>query len=755
MTVETTNSTISYTGNNSVATFAYNFLTYSEDHLFIYLDDVEQTSGFSITGIGDDSGGSVIFDVAPFSGVEVRIDRTVPETQLIEYQEYGPFKAKTNERGLDLGVMIGQQNARDTGRNSSKKMDKRTAAPENNVVIFDDEGNSKDSGATIDGINVTATDRVIPFDTLDEAVNETNPLKIFNGAALNLAGRNTKNDGGGAMWDVVDLSSVTPNTFDIVQCVGIPTLALVLREGGSIFARQVGVVGDGATDDTNALSAALKYRNVVGGEGLKIRTTASIIIENELDFNLAGAEILGETFLDAEPWFYFRHDNINMYGGTFGDGTVGGKPIVIGDYADPEVFYRGFNVHDNLFNIGDITINKGFISGVGRVFELNVYRNRFQSGALLTGNISAVLMQNAGATIDNNTQLSWKIENNISVGIPYLFNNFSSGFAAGVTITNNTIRDGEEALRTYHLYECIVANNTFVNNSGEMYIWQRTDFTDNVIQGCGDNNNAVKFETPTSTVISGNDIRNSNGNGTLIDGGNADFSFTNNMIFKSSGSGLVINPNSGFGGQNIGTVIKENRITQNFSHGISIVVSSALRSLEVSGNYIAGNGLDNPTPVAAIYFDNSGGNEISRFTSKENTFINNDPSAGVQTANTTVGVYFEGVASYFNNSIICNNVSFVDALVSNDNTSVSSLIHCHTNYVQNLPDPGISSVYWSNNYNNTNSQTSHRRNNGTPVGVLTPLWLGEEVFDTGGQDWYKSVGASLGPWTSADWKPIT
>ena len=149
MTVETTNSTISYTGNNSVTTFAYNFLTYSEDHLFIYLDDVEQTSGFSAEGIGDDSGGDIIFNVAPGNGVEIRIDRTVPETQLIEYQEYGPFKAKTNERGLDLGVMIGQQNARDTERNSSKKMDKQPLSTENNIIIFDDEGNSKDSGFAI------------------------------------------------------------------------------------------------------------------------------------------------------------------------------------------------------------------------------------------------------------------------------------------------------------------------------------------------------------------------------------------------------------------------------------------------------------------------------------------------------------------------------------------------------------------------------------------------------------------------------
>ncbi len=259
MTVETTNSTISYTGNGSVTTFAYNFLTYSEDHLFIYLDDVEQTSGYSVSGVGDESGGDVTFDVAPINGEVVRIDRTVPETQLIEYQEYGPFPAKTNERGLDLGVMIAQQNAREIGRDSSKKMDKQPLAMEDNIVTFDDDGNSKDSGVNLKNSGViTDLNKVIPFETLDEAANETSPLKIFDGAALNIKERDTGN-GGGAMWDVVGIGTVTPNGTYIIAHSTLP-LAMVLRPVANMSPRAFGAVTGAYTPgNTTALQSAFDY----------------------------------------------------------------------------------------------------------------------------------------------------------------------------------------------------------------------------------------------------------------------------------------------------------------------------------------------------------------------------------------------------------------------------------------------------------------------------------------------------------------
>ena len=65
MTVENTNNTISYTGNGSVDTFAYNFLVYSESHIFIYFDDTLQTVGYTVEDVGDEGGGNIVFDVPP------------------------------------------------------------------------------------------------------------------------------------------------------------------------------------------------------------------------------------------------------------------------------------------------------------------------------------------------------------------------------------------------------------------------------------------------------------------------------------------------------------------------------------------------------------------------------------------------------------------------------------------------------------------------------------------------------------------
>ncbi|HHZ70069.1 MAG TPA: hypothetical protein EYN67_11500 [Flavobacteriales bacterium] len=114
------------------------------------------------------------------------------------------------------------------------------------------------------------TDRVIPFNDLDNAINESNTNRMFNGAALNLKER-TIGGGGGAMWDVVLASSVTTNTFNIVQCIGIASLALVLRVGYKTETRQWGE-NDGGTIafTTAAIQAALD-------------SSASVIVFNSED----------------------------------------------------------------------------------------------------------------------------------------------------------------------------------------------------------------------------------------------------------------------------------------------------------------------------------------------------------------------------------------------------------------------------------------------------------------------------------------
>lgn len=91
------------------------------------------------------------------------------------------------------------------------------------------------------------------FETLQQAVDNTS---IYENATIILKER-TAGNGGGATWDAVLSSGVTNNGFSIVQCVGVPTLSLVLRLGGILNIKKLGATGDGSTDDFLPIQFAL------------------------------------------------------------------------------------------------------------------------------------------------------------------------------------------------------------------------------------------------------------------------------------------------------------------------------------------------------------------------------------------------------------------------------------------------------------------------------------------------------------------
>lgn len=104
---------------------------------------------------------------------------------------------------------------------------------------------------TVDNIGASLGDYTdYVFDTLADAVVNTS-LKA--GYTVELKER-LSGEGGGGTWDVVLTSSVTPNTFNIIQSVNDPSLSFVLRSNSLTDARSFGLRGDDSTDNVTGLT---------------------------------------------------------------------------------------------------------------------------------------------------------------------------------------------------------------------------------------------------------------------------------------------------------------------------------------------------------------------------------------------------------------------------------------------------------------------------------------------------------------------
>lgn len=116
MTVSTTESRIGYNGNGATTVFAfpYRFLTNTDLVVTLVQADTTQVvqtlnTDYTVTGAGDDAGGTVTMVVPPATGQQLVIVRDVPLTQETDYISGDPFPAETHERALDKLTMISQR----------------------------------------------------------------------------------------------------------------------------------------------------------------------------------------------------------------------------------------------------------------------------------------------------------------------------------------------------------------------------------------------------------------------------------------------------------------------------------------------------------------------------------------------------------------------------------------------------------------------------------------------------------------------
>lgn len=208
--------------------FAFSFPVYSPSDLSLHLDAAPWTSGYTLEGLGDPAGGAVQLDSAPAAGTIVTIERRVALDRQADFLESGPLAAKSLNEQLNRLTAMVQQLAADQARMLRASA---TDLPASGLL----PDRAVRAGAAL-GFDASGNPMALPLDSLPAAGT----------VAAQGAGAVTR--------------AITDKLRDIVSV------------------RDFGAVGDGVSDDTGAILAALAAHRSVFLPAGTYRTSAPIIL---------------------------------------------------------------------------------------------------------------------------------------------------------------------------------------------------------------------------------------------------------------------------------------------------------------------------------------------------------------------------------------------------------------------------------------------------------------------------------------------
>jgi len=117
MTVSSSTTKVSYSGDNSTTVFAYTFKIFADADLTVIVrtdatgaeSTKTLTTDYTVSGAGNAGGGAVTMVTAPASGETLVIKRSLTLTQSTDYVANDPFPAAAHEDALDRLTFIAQQ----------------------------------------------------------------------------------------------------------------------------------------------------------------------------------------------------------------------------------------------------------------------------------------------------------------------------------------------------------------------------------------------------------------------------------------------------------------------------------------------------------------------------------------------------------------------------------------------------------------------------------------------------------------------
>jgi hypothetical protein len=239
MTISSTTNTVSYTGNGSTTEFSVNYVFFGtgtsaeiqvvEVVIATGAETVKSNgSDFTVSG-GNGATGTVTAAVAPASTVKWVINRTTTQTQETDYVENDPFPAESHEEALDRLTAVDQEQQR--------ALDRTAQLPDGYTGSFDPTLPTTITANTALVINATADGFIVGPTAAEISSAQT----YATNAASSASAASTSETNAAA-------SASAASTSETNAAASAATYAAVTSYGA---------VGDGVTDDTVAIQAAV------------------------------------------------------------------------------------------------------------------------------------------------------------------------------------------------------------------------------------------------------------------------------------------------------------------------------------------------------------------------------------------------------------------------------------------------------------------------------------------------------------------